>query len=56
MLSAVDAVTLGSSGVVAHFGLAHAHFAPGESVLVRGAAGSIGDRAGQGGPGRSRGL
>lgn len=41
-LSAVDSVTLGSSGVVAHFGLAHAHFAPGESVLVRGAAGSIG--------------
>jgi NADPH2:quinone reductase len=41
-LSAADAVTLGSSGVVAHFGLAHAHFAPGESVLVRGAAGSLG--------------
>jgi NADPH2:quinone reductase len=41
-LSAVDAVTLGSSGVVAHFALAHARFAPGESVLVRGAAGSIG--------------
>ena len=41
-LSAVDAVTLGSSGIVAHFGLAHARFAPGESVLVRGAAGSIG--------------
>lgn len=41
-LSAVDAVTLGSSGVVAHFALAHAHFAVGESVLVRGAAGSIG--------------
>jgi NADPH:quinone reductase-like Zn-dependent oxidoreductase len=41
-LSAVDAVTLGSSGVVAHFGLARARFAPGESVLVRGAAGSIG--------------
>ncbi|WP_252829881.1 zinc-dependent alcohol dehydrogenase family protein [Actinoallomurus soli] len=41
-LSGVDAVTLGSSGVVAHFGLSHAHFAPGESVLVRGAAGSIG--------------
>ncbi len=41
-LSAVDAVTLGSSAVVAHFALAHAHFAPGESVLVRGAAGSIG--------------
>ena len=41
-LSAVDAVTLGSSGVVAHFALAHVRFAPGESVLVRGAAGSIG--------------
>ncbi|MET9552035.1 zinc-dependent alcohol dehydrogenase family protein [Streptomyces sp. NPDC006645] len=41
-LSAADAVTLGSSGAVAHFALAHAHFAPGESVLVRGAAGSIG--------------
>lgn len=41
-LPAVDAVTLGSSGAVAHFGLSHAHFAPGESVLVRGAAGSIG--------------
>lgn len=40
--SAVDAVTLGSSGAVAHFGLRHAHFAPGESVLVRGAAGGIG--------------
>ncbi|MEU6205319.1 zinc-dependent alcohol dehydrogenase family protein [Micromonospora musae] len=41
-LSAVDAVTLGSAGVVAHFGLAQAHFSPGEAVLVRGAAGSIG--------------
>ncbi|GAA5132813.1 zinc-binding dehydrogenase [Pseudonocardia adelaidensis] len=41
-LPAVDAVTLGSSGVVAHFGLRHARFAPGESVLVRGAAGGIG--------------
>lgn len=41
-LSAADAVTLGSSGVVAHFALARAHFAPGESVLVRGAAGGIG--------------
>jgi NADPH:quinone reductase-like Zn-dependent oxidoreductase len=40
--SAVDAVTLGSSGVVAHFGLEHARFQAGESVLVRGAAGSIG--------------
>ncbi|RSD07992.1 zinc-binding dehydrogenase [Amycolatopsis eburnea] len=38
----VDAVTLGSSGMVAHFGLRHVHFAPGESVLVRGAAGGIG--------------
>ncbi|MEU1437396.1 zinc-binding dehydrogenase [Streptomyces sp. NPDC005786] len=42
-LSATEAVTLGSSGVVAHFGLRHAHFAPGETVLVRGAAGSIGN-------------
>jgi len=41
-LSSVDAVTLGSSGVVAHFALAHARFSPGESVLIRGAAGSIG--------------
>ena len=41
-LSAVDAVTLGSSGVVAHFALEHVHFQPDESVLVRGAAGSIG--------------
>jgi len=41
-VSPVDAVTLGSSGMVAHFGLRHAHFAPGESVLVRGAAGGIG--------------
>jgi NADPH:quinone reductase len=41
-LGAVDAVTLGSAGVVAHFGLRHARFREGESVLVRGAAGSIG--------------
>ncbi len=41
-LSPADAVTLGSSGVVAHFGLSHGRFAPGESVLVRGAAGGIG--------------
>lgn len=40
-----DAVALGSAGVVAHFGLAHARFAPGESVLVRGAAGSLGIQA-----------
>ncbi|CAN5292508.1 zinc-binding dehydrogenase [soil metagenome] len=41
-LSATDAVTLGSAGPVAHFALAHAHFAEGDAVLVRGAAGSIG--------------
>jgi NADPH:quinone reductase-like Zn-dependent oxidoreductase len=41
-VSAVDAVTIGSSGVVAHFGLRHARFTAGESVLVRGAAGGIG--------------
>ncbi|MGA2828334.1 MAG: zinc-dependent alcohol dehydrogenase family protein [Streptosporangiaceae bacterium] len=41
-ISAADAVTLGSSGAVAHFGLRQARFAPGESVLVRGAAGGIG--------------
>lgn len=40
-MSAADAVTLGSSGAVAYFGLRHARFAPGESVLVRGAAGGI---------------
>lgn len=40
--SAADAVTVGSSGVVARFGLEHAHFVSGESVLVRGAAGGIG--------------
>ncbi len=41
-LSAVDAVTVGSSAPVARFALAHAHVSTGESVLVRGAAGSIG--------------
>ncbi|MFE6286190.1 zinc-binding dehydrogenase [Streptomyces sp. NPDC057877] len=41
-LTGADAVTLGSSGVVAHFALDRARLAPGESVLVRGAAGSIG--------------
>jgi NADPH:quinone reductase-like Zn-dependent oxidoreductase len=40
--SPADAVTLGGSGAVAHFGLRRAGFAPGESVLVRGAAGGIG--------------
>ncbi|MFE2990205.1 zinc-binding dehydrogenase [Streptomyces sp. NPDC059262] len=41
-LAGADAVTLGGSGVVAHFALDRARFAPGETVLVRGAAGSIG--------------
>lgn len=41
-LSSVDAVTLGSAGPVAHFALEHAHFRVGDSVLVRGAGGSIG--------------
>jgi len=41
-LPAVDAVSLGSSGAVAHFALRHAHFTAGESVLVRGAAGGLG--------------
>ncbi len=41
-LAAVDAVTLGSAATVAHSALARAPFTPGESVLVRGAAGSIG--------------
>jgi NADPH:quinone reductase-like Zn-dependent oxidoreductase len=41
-LTGADAVTLGGSGVVALFALDRARFAPGETVLVRGAAGSIG--------------
>jgi NADPH:quinone reductase-like Zn-dependent oxidoreductase len=41
-LSGADAVTLGGSGVVAHFALERARFGPGQTVLVRGAAGSIG--------------
>lgn len=41
-LSTVDAVTVGSAGGVAHFALAHAHARAGESVLVRGAAGTLG--------------
>ena len=41
-LTAADAVTLGSSGLVAHFALRRAPFTPGESVLVRGASGGIG--------------
>ena len=41
-LTDADAVTLGGSGVVAHFALDRARLTPGETVLVRGAAGSIG--------------
>ncbi|MEW2287498.1 zinc-dependent alcohol dehydrogenase family protein [Streptomyces sp. NPDC047841] len=41
-LTGAGAVTLGGSGVVAHFALDRARFTPGETVLVRGAAGSIG--------------
>ena len=41
-LSSADAVTLGSSAPVAHFAFEHAHLRAGETVLVRGAAGSIG--------------
>ncbi|NED33254.1 zinc-binding dehydrogenase [Streptomyces sp. SID8499] len=41
-LTCAAAVTLGGSGPVAHFALERARFAPGETVLVRGAAGSIG--------------
>ncbi|GAA1447849.1 zinc-binding dehydrogenase [Leifsonia poae] len=41
-LSPVDAVTIGSAATVARFALARAPFASGESVLIRGAAGSIG--------------
>jgi len=40
--SAFDAVTLGGCGAVARFALRHVSFRPGESVLVRGAAGGIG--------------
>jgi len=41
-LTSIDAVSLGSAGPVAHFALEHAHFRAGDSVLMRGAAGSIG--------------
>lgn len=41
-LSSVDAAAIGSAATVASFALEHAHLAEGESVLVRGAAGSIG--------------
>lgn len=41
-LSPVDAVALGTAGPVAHFALAQARFGPGQSLLVRGAAGSLG--------------
>jgi NADPH:quinone reductase len=46
-LSTAAAVALGSSGAVAHSGLHRAQFAPGETVLTRGAAGSIGIMAAQ---------
>ena len=41
-LPATDAVALGSAGTVAHFALEHARFTAGQSVLVRGASGSLG--------------
>lgn len=41
-LSPVSAVTLGSAATVAHFALARGCFVAGESMLIRGAAGSIG--------------
>ena len=41
-LASQDAVTIGSAGPVAHFGLERARAAAGETVLVRGAGGSIG--------------
>jgi NADPH:quinone reductase len=41
-LSAADAVTVGTSARTAYFGLRHAQFTAGQSVLVRGAAGGIG--------------
>jgi len=41
-LPSADAVTLGSAAPVAHFAYARAHLRAGETVLVRGAAGSIG--------------
>ncbi|MGP3533824.1 zinc-binding dehydrogenase [Microbacterium sp. RD1] len=41
-LAPAEAVTVGSAAPVAHFALRHAHFRRGESVLVRGAAGSLG--------------
>ncbi|UNZ15948.1 zinc-dependent alcohol dehydrogenase family protein [Streptomyces sp. 891-h] len=41
-LTCADAVTLGGSGVAAHFALDRAGLTPGTTLLVRGAAGSIG--------------
>lgn len=41
-LPSADAVTLGGSAPIAHFAYSHAHLRAGETVLVRGAAGSIG--------------
>ncbi|MEU6389388.1 zinc-binding dehydrogenase [Streptomyces sp. NPDC046939] len=55
-LDGAAAVTLGGSGVVAHFALDRARLAPGETVLVRGAAGSIGITAIQLAVGRGAGA
>ncbi|MFJ8828008.1 zinc-dependent alcohol dehydrogenase family protein [Streptomyces sp. NPDC102467] len=55
-LTGADAVTLGGSGVVAHFALERAHFTAGETVLVRGGAGSIGITAVQLAAGRGAGA
>ncbi|WP_199790209.1 hypothetical protein [Streptomyces canus] len=46
-LSTAAAVTRSSSGAVARFGLRHTQFAPGETVLARGAVGRIGIMAAQ---------
>lgn len=41
-LSAIETVTLGGAATVAHFALLHGRLTAGESLLIRGAAGSIG--------------
>lgn len=46
-ISAQDAVAVGASGVVAHFGLARGGLATGRRLLVRGAGGPIGIMAAQ---------
>nr|WP_202454992.1 zinc-binding dehydrogenase [Streptomyces sp. SID8367] len=55
-LTGTAAVALGGSGVVAHFALERARLAPGDTVLVRGAAGSIGITAVQLAAGRGAGA